>query len=130
MIQKESYVDIVDNTNGIFGRCIGLYKKKVVGLGGFLKISARKVKYINPLKPTNIKNICSHGKKYYSMVVRVNRVVHRKDGDMITFNSNGCILVSIEKSTINLLGSRVRCIVPYELREVSTKIVSLSKAVI
>jgi len=130
MIQKESYIDIVDNTNGIIGRCIGLYKKKVVGIGGYMKISARKVKYINPLKPTNIKNICSQGKKYYSMVVRINRTIHRKDGDMLCFNSNGCILVSIEKSSVNLLGTRVRCIVPYELRLISPKIVSLSKSVV
>lgn len=109
MIQKETYLNIIDNSGASIGKCIHVYtksKKKVARLGDFVKVSIRKFrkKGLIRVKKDNL---------YLGLVVQTKKNKQLKNGQSKNFNKNSIILLTPNKK---ILGTRVLNFIDYELR--------------
>ncbi|QED23198.1 uL14 family ribosomal protein [Candidatus Deianiraea vastatrix] len=119
-IQKETVVNVCDNSGAIVAQCIHVYSgKSSVGVGVLVKVSVKKVLPNGKLKK---------GAKFNAIVVRTRSLVSRDSGS-VSFSSNAVVLLN-EK--LEMTATRVFGPVPSELRRNPNclKIVSLSYEVV
>ena len=128
MIQKESRVDVADNSGAKVVSVIGVLRgstargrgtRRTAGVGDRVVCSVKKA-----LPNADIKA----GDKVFAVVVRTKSPTRREDGSYVRFDSNACVL--IEKDG-NPRGTRIFGAVARELREKNyMKIVSLASEVV
>ena len=128
MIQKESRIDVADNSGakvvnviGILGGSTARGKKtrRTAGIGDRIVCSVKKA-----LPNSDVKT----GDKVRAVIVRTRYPTRRADGSYVRFDSNACVLLD---EAGNPRGTRIFGAVARELREKNyMKIVSLASEVV
>lgn len=128
MIQKESRLDVADNSGakviqviGILGGSTarGRHARRTAGVGDRIVCSVKKA-----LPNADVKA----GDKVRAVVVRTKYPTRRNDGSYVRFDSNACVLIGDDG---NPRGTRIFGAVARELREKNyMKIVSLASEVV
>lgn len=128
MIQKESRIEVADNSGAKIAYVIGVlggstakgrFTRRTAGIGDRVVCSVKKA-----LPNSDIKA----GDKVKAVIVRTKYPTRRPDGSYVRFDSNACVLIDNEG---NPKGTRIFGAVARELREKNyMKIVSLASEVI
>jgi large subunit ribosomal protein L14 len=128
MIQKESRLDVADNSGakivaviGVLGGSTarGKFTRRSVGVGDRIVCSVKKA-----LPNADIKA----GDKVKAVIVRTRYPTRRDDGSYVRFDSNACVLIADDG---NPKGTRIFGAVARELRDKNyMKIVSLASEVV
>ncbi|WP_395460933.1 50S ribosomal protein L14 [Wolbachia endosymbiont (group B) of Ablattaria laevigata] len=119
MIQKNTLLEVADNSGARAVLCIGLLGgRKSASVGDTIVIST---KSINP------KGKVEKGKVYKAVVVRVKNSVKKSDGSVIRFSSNAVVLINDQGEP---LGTRVFGPVKKLLSGSFMKIMSLADEVL
>ncbi len=128
MIQKESRIEVADNSGAKIAYVIGVlggstakgrFTRRTAGIGDRVVCSVKKA-----LPNSDIKA----GDKVRAVIVRTKYPTRRPDGSYVRFDSNACVLIDNEG---NPKGTRIFGAVARELREKNyMKIVSLASEVI
>lgn len=128
MIQKESRIEVADNSGAKIAYVIGVlggstakgrFSRRSAGVGDRVVCSVKKA-----LPNSDIKA----GDKIKAVIVRTKYPTRRPDGSYVRFDSNACVLIDNEG---NPKGTRIFGAVARELREKNyMKIVSLASEVI
>lgn len=128
MIQKESRLDVADNS--------GAKEAMVIGIKGVSSASGRFTRVsmgIGDRVMCAVKDALPNGQvksgdKVEAVIVRVRAPTRRNDGSYVRFDSNACVLVDKDG---NPRGTRIFGAVARELREKNyVKIVSLATEVV
>ncbi|MGL4735231.1 MAG: 50S ribosomal protein L14 [Enterovibrio sp.] len=123
MIQMQSMLDVADNSGAKSVMCIKV-------LGG----SHRRYAHVGDVIVITVKDAIPRGKVkkgdvLKAVVVRTRKGVRRKDGSVIRFDKNACVLLN--KTTEQPIGTRIFGPVTRELRgDKFMKIVSLAPEVL
>lgn len=128
MIQKESRIEVADNSGakeamviGIMGvsTARGKFTRVAMGVGDKVLVAVKKA-----LPSGDVKS----GDKATAVIVRTKYPTRRSDGSYVRFDSNACVLIDAEG---NPRGTRIFGAVARELREKQyMKIVSLASEVV
>lgn len=128
MIQKESTIDVADNSGAKVVQVIGVlggstargrFTRRTAGVGDRIVCAVKK-----SLPNSDIKS----GDKVKAVIVRTKYPTRRGDGSYVRFDSNACVLIDPEG---NPRGTRIFGAVARELREKNyMKIVSLASEVV
>ncbi|HAW96073.1 MAG: 50S ribosomal protein L14 [Phycisphaerae bacterium] len=128
MIQKESRLEVADNSGakiaqviGVLGRTTarGRYSRPSMGVGDKVVCTVKKA-----LPNSDIKS----GDKVRAVIVRTKYPTRRADGSYVRFDSNACVIIGDDG---NPRGTRIFGAVARELREKNyMKIVSLASEVV
>ncbi|GBD04032.1 50S ribosomal protein L14 [bacterium HR19] len=122
MIQRETKVEVADNSGAKWGKCIGI-------LGG----SGKKYAYIGDIIVIAVKSAIpnskiSKGDVKKAVVVRTTKETRRKDGSYIRFDDNAVVIIN-DKGEPE--GTRVFGPIPREIREKGfVKIASLAPEIV
>ena len=128
MIQKESRLEVADNSGAKLAMVIGVlgcstasgkFTRPTMGIGDRIVVSIKKALPNGEVKA---------GDKAQAIIVRCKSPTRRDDGSYVRFDSNACVLVDEDG---NPKGTRIFGAVARELREKNfMKIVSLATEVI
>ncbi|MSR40746.1 MAG: 50S ribosomal protein L14 [Phycisphaerales bacterium] len=128
MIQKESRLEVADNSGAKLAMVIGVlgsstasgkFSRLTMGIGDRIVVSIKKALPNGEVKA---------GDKAQAIIVRCKSPTRREDGSYVRFDSNACVLVDEDG---NPKGTRIFGAVARELRERNfMKIVSLATEVI
>ena len=128
MIQKESRLEVADNSGAKLAMVIGVlgcstasgkFTRPTMGIGDRIGVSIKKALPNGEVKA---------GDKAQAIIVRCKSPTRREDGSYVRFDSNACVLVDEDG---NPKGTRIFGAVARELREKNfMKIVSLATEVI
>jgi large subunit ribosomal protein L14 len=128
MIQKESRIEVADNSGAKVVQVIGIlggstargrYTRRTAGVGDRVVCSVKRA-----LPNSDVKT----GDKVKAVVVRTRYPSRRGDGSYVRFDSNACVLIADDG---NPRGTRIFGAVARELRERNyMKIVSLASEVV
>ena len=128
MIQKESRLEVADNSGakiaqviGVLGRTTarGRYSRPSMGVGDKVVCTVKKA-----LPNSDIKS----GDKVRAVIVRTKYPTRRADGSYVRFDSNACVIIGDDGIP---RGTRIFGAVARELREKNyMKIVSLASEVV
>ena len=128
MIQKESHLEVADNSGAKVAAVIGVlgvstasgkFRRITLGIGDKVVCSVKKALPNGEVKA---------GDKVQAVIVRTKYPTRRDDGSYVRFDSNACVLIDKEG---NPRGSRIFGAVARELRERNyMKIVSLASEVV
>lgn len=120
MVQVQTALKVLDNSGGKDAHCIRvLGSRKVGSIGNIAVVSLRKITKAHKRQNKKV----AVGKVYRFLILQVRKEKQRFDGSFIKFGMNGGILLNNQNQPI---GSRIKCTVPVELRELaSLKAISL-----
>lgn len=122
MIQKESYLEVADNSGAKELQCIhiiGGTGKRYARLGDTIKCSVKKAIPGGSVKKGQVVN---------AVIVRTKKEFRRDDGSYIRFGDNAAVIISKEK---DMVGTRIFGPIARELRGKGfTKIISLAPEVL
>jgi len=122
MIQKESRLNVADNSGAKEVLCIGILggtKKRYARVGDQIVVSVKSVIPSSELKKGTVTK---------AVVVRTKKEIRRKDGSYIRFDDNAVVLIN---AAGELRGTRIFGPMPRELREEKyMKIISLAPEVL
>lgn len=128
MIQKESRIEVADNSGARVVQVIGIlggstargrYTRRTAGVGDRVVCAVKKA-----LPNADIKS----GDKVKAVVVRTRYPTRRDDGSYVRFDNNACVIIGDDG---NPKGTRIFGAVARELREKNyMKIVSLAPEVV
>jgi len=122
MIQRNSILNVADNSGAKKVKCIGMVgntKLKVAKIANIITVSVKEA-----LPNASIKK----GEVAEAVIVRTRQSIRRKDGTYIRFDDNAAVLITKEGEP---RGTRVFGPVARELREHEfTKIISLAPEVL
>ncbi len=128
MIQKESRLEVADNSGAKIAMVIGVLGSSTAR-GAFTRLSMG----VGDRVVCTVKKALPHadikaGDKVQAVIVRTKYPTRREDGSYVRFDSNACVLVDKEG---NPKGTRIFGAVARELRERNyMKIVSLATEVV
>ena len=118
MIQRESRLDVADNSGAKEVLCIGL-KSTYAYVGDVIKCVVKKAIPQGQVKKSDIVD---------AVIVRTKNHIKRKDGTVISFDKNAVVIINQDG---NPKGTRIFGPIPRELRDNGyMKIVSLAPEVI
>lgn len=120
MIQKESYLEVADNSGAKELQCIhivGSTKKKFAYLGDRIKCAVKKAIPGGLVKKGDVVD---------AVIVRTAKEFRREDGSYIRFGDNAAVIVKDN----DLIASRIFGPVAREIRKEFPKIVSLAPEVL
>ena len=121
MIQKETNLDVADNSGARRVQCIkvlGGAKRKYAHVGDIIVVSVKEAIPRGRVKKGNVMK---------AVVVRTAKDIRRADGSVIRFDRNAAVLINNQGEPI---GTRIFGPVPRELRARNMKIVSLAPEVL
>jgi large subunit ribosomal protein L14 len=122
MIQKETNLDVADNSGARRVQCIkvlGGAKRKYAHVGDIIVVSVKEAIPRGRVKKGNVMK---------AVVVRTAKDIRRADGSVIRFDRNAVVLINNQEEPI---GSRIFGPVPRELRARNhMKIISLAPEVL
>lgn len=128
MIQKESRMEVADNSGARLAMVIGVLGASTAR-GRFTRLSMSVGDRVRVAIKAAIPNgDVKSGDKALAVIVRVKYPVRRDDGSYVRFDSNACVLIDEDG---NPKGTRIFGAVARELREKNyMKIVSLASEVV
>jgi large subunit ribosomal protein L14 len=128
MIQKESRLEVADNSGAKIVQVIGILRGSTAR-GRFTRRTARVGdRVVCSVKKALPNSDIKSGDKVRAVVVRTCYPTRREDGSYVRFDSNACVLIGEDG---NPRGTRIFGAVARELREQNyMKIVSLASEVI
>jgi large subunit ribosomal protein L14 len=128
MIQKESRLEVADNSGAKIVQVIGILRGSTAR-GRFTRRTARVGdRVVCSVKKALPNSDIKSGDKVRAVVVRTRYPTRREDGSYVRFDSNACVLIGDDG---NPKGTRIFGAVARELREQNyMKIVSLASEVI
>jgi len=119
MIQNRSFLKLADNSGAKLVQCMKVYKTKKVVLGSLILVTVKQVRPRSKLKK---------GELYKAIVVRLNALISRKNGNHMKCSENAVVLLNAKGE---VYGTRLIGPVTNELRKKKlTKILSLTKFII
>lgn len=122
MIQKETRLDVADNSGAKEVMCIQVLKgsrSRYASVGDIIKVSVK-----NAIPKGKVKK----GEVCTAVVVRTSKEIRRPDGSAIRFDTNAAVLINKDNEPI---GTRIFGPVPRELRAKNfMKIISLAPEVL
>lgn len=121
MVQKESRLEVADNTGAKEALIIGIPRqlRKTVSVGEVVKVT---------IKKDTPNGTAKKGKVYNAVIIRTKGVVRREDGSYVSFDNNAAVLID---NNGNPIGTRVFGPVARELRAKNfMKIISLAPEVV
>lgn len=122
MIQEQTILNVADNSGARYVMCIkvlGGSRRRYASVGDIIKIT---------IKEAIPRGKVKKGEVLKAVVVRTKKNINRKDGSIVRFDSNSCVLLNNNEQPI---GTRVFGPITRELRiEKFMKIVSLAPEVI
>jgi len=122
MIQEETQLIVADNTGAKKVKCfrvLGGSKRRYASVGDIIVVSVRSAAPNSKVKKGSVSK---------AVVVRVAKEIHRKDGSLIRFDENACVLLD---DKLEMVGNRIFGPVARELRDKKyMKIVSLAPEVL
>lgn len=123
MIQKESYLEVADNSGARLLQCIhlvGSTGKRYARIGDIVKCSVK-----DAIPGKQVKK----GQVVTAVIVRTRKEFRRGDGSYIRFGDNAAVLIKgVDDPTP--LGTRIFGPVAREIRSISTEIPSLAYEVL
>lgn len=123
MIQKQSYLEVADNSGAKELQCIhiiGSTRKRFAFLGDLIVCSVKKAIPGGTVKKSEVVT---------ALIVRTAKEVRREDGSYIRFSENAAVIV--KKESTDPVGTRIFGPVAREIRSRGyTKIVSLAPEVL
>ena len=128
MIQKESRMEVADNSGARLAMVIGVLGASTER-GRFTRLSMSVGDRVRvAIKAASPNGDVKSGDKALAVIVRVKYPVRRDDGSYVRFDSNACVLIDEDG---NPKGTRIFGAVARELREKNyMKIVSLAPEVV
>ncbi|MEJ2669190.1 MAG: 50S ribosomal protein L14 [Gammaproteobacteria bacterium] len=124
MIQKETILEVADNSGAKKVRCIevlGGSRRRTARVGDVIRVS------VIAVKSAMQKGRVSKGEVYYAVVVRTKKGVRRPEGSALSFDDNAAVLLNNQKQ---MIGTRVFGPVTWNLRTDNfMKIISLAPEV-
>jgi len=127
MIQLKTMVNCIDNSGAAVVECIKVLRKKgPARIGDRIVVVVQKQRNFGPESVTNsgIANKVRRGDIRHAVVVRAKKEMQRRDGSVIKFDDNACVLINKSGDPI---GTRLNGIVGAELRNKHwSKILSLA----
>ncbi|MGD6858708.1 MAG: 50S ribosomal protein L14 [Enterobacteriaceae bacterium] len=122
MIQEQSKLKVADNSGGKLAKCIkvlGGSKRRYANIGDIIKVS---------LKEAIPRGKVKKGEVFFAVIIRTRNGLKRKDGSIIRFDDNACVLLNDQFLPI---GTRIFGPVTRELKvEKFIKIMSLANEVL
>ena len=119
MIQDRSFLKLPDNSGAKLVQCIKVYKSKKAIIGSVLLVAVKQTRMQSKLKK---------GELYKAILVRLNILVSRKNGNYLKCSENAVVLLNAKNE---FFGTRVIGPITNELRKKKlTKILSLAKFII
>ena len=122
MIQKESVLNVADNSGAKKVQCIGTLgnsKQRYATIGDVITVAVKDAIPNSPIKKKTVTK---------AIIVRTRKEIRRRDGSYVNFDENAVVLVD---QNLNPRGTRVFGPVARELREKDyLKIVSLAPEVV
>tara|TARA_B110001450_G_scaffold195174_1_gene183493 strand:- start:1010 stop:1369 length:360 start_codon:yes stop_codon:yes gene_type:complete len=119
MIQNRSFLKLADNSGAKLVQCIKVYKTAKVEVGSMVLVSIKQIRTQSKLKK---------GELYKAIVVRLNNLTSRKNGNYIRCSENAVVLLNTKN---DFYGTRLIGPITNELRKKKlTKILSLTKFII
>tara|TARA_B110000459_G_scaffold188325_1_gene221435 strand:- start:196 stop:555 length:360 start_codon:yes stop_codon:yes gene_type:complete len=119
MIQNRSFLKLADNSGAKLVQCIKVYKTAKVEVGSMVLVSIKQIRTQSKLKK---------GELYKAIVVRLNNLTSRKNGNYIRCSENAVVLLNTKD---DFYGTRLIGPITNELRKKKlTKILSLTKFII
>jgi large subunit ribosomal protein L14 len=119
MIQNRSFLKLADNSGAKLVQCIKVYKTTKIEVGSMVLVSIKQIRTQSKLKK---------GELYKAIVVRLNNLISRKNGNYIRCSENAVVLLN---SKNDFYGTRLIGPITNELRKKKlTKILSLTKFII
>lgn len=111
MIQKGTYLKVIDNSGAQWAACIKVSKgfnKRYATIGDIITVSIKNIRS-NRVKISKVKqgDVCK------AVVIRVRQVTAIYTGDMFSFFENTCILLNKQQKNI---GTRIFGIIPKSFR--------------
>jgi len=130
MIQLKTMLNCIDNSGAAVVECVAVMRKKIqhATIGDRIIVVVQKQKSFGPETPggssLSIANKVRRGDIRHAVVVRARKEQRRKDGSLIRFDDNACVLINKNGDPI---GTRLSSIVGAELRDKKwSKILSLA----
>lgn len=124
MLQRESIVQVVDNTWATVAKVIGIpgSNKRQVSIGDIVNVAIQKASPASSLKAWQV---CK------ALIVRTKKEMRRTDGTYIRFGDNAVVIMDIDaKWEIKPKGKRVSGPLPKELREKYKTVTNIAEEVI
>ena len=124
MLQRESLVNVIDNTWALQAKVIGMIgtMEKEVGIGDIVTVSIQKSSPTSTLRPGQVSK---------ALIVRTKKEMKRADGTYIRFGDNAVIILDIDtKWAMKPKGKRVFWPVPKELRTHYKEVTNIAQEVI
>ncbi|ETI19445.1 ribosomal protein L14 [Cladophialophora carrionii CBS 160.54] len=130
MIQLKTMLNCIDNSGAAVVECVAVMRKQrqAARIGDRIIVVVQKQKSFGPETPggssLSIANKVRRGDIRHAVVVRARKEERRKDGGLIRFDDNACVLINKNGDPI---GTRLSSIVGAELRDKKwSKILSLA----
>ncbi|EXJ92929.1 50S ribosomal protein L14 [Capronia epimyces CBS 606.96] len=130
MIQLKTMLNCIDNSGAAVVECVAVMRKKIqhATIGDRIIVVVQKQRSFGPENPggssLGITNKVRRGDIRHAVVVRAKKEVQRKDGSLIRFDDNACVLINKNGDPI---GTRLSSVVGSELRDKKwSKILSLA----
>ncbi|KAF2159414.1 hypothetical protein M409DRAFT_30164 [Zasmidium cellare ATCC 36951] len=131
MIQLKTMMNVIDNSGAAVAECIKVLKmKRAARIGDRIIIVVQKQRNFGPESgpggsvSVSAANKVRRGDIRHAVVVRTRKKVQRKDGSVVSFDDNACVLINKGGEPI---GSRLNGVVGAELRDKKwSKILSLA----
>lgn len=124
MLQRETIVQVVDNTWATVAKIIGIpgSNKRQVWIGDIVNVAIQKASATASLKAWEV---CK------ALVVRTKKEIGRTDGTYIRFGDNAVVIMDIDaKWEMKPKGKRVSGPLPKELREKYKTVTNIAEEVI
>lgn len=125
MIQKETFLNVIDNSGGRVVKCIHVYKGRTGNIGDKILISMQKIKNKKKLSKLKIENHVL----YKGLIIQTKKGILRNDGSKLVFNKNTIVLLT--KLNEKMIGTRILCPLVKELKNKKfMKILTVSSKII
>ena len=124
MLQRESIVQVIDNTWAIVAKIIGIpgSNKRQVFVGDIVNVAIQKATPMSSLKAWQV---CK------ALIVRTKKEMRRSDGTYIRFGDNAVVIMDIDtKWEMKPKWKRVSGPLPKELRDVYKTVTNIAEEVI
>jgi len=124
MLQRESIVQVVDNTWATVAKVIGIpgSNKRQAFLGDIVNVAIQKSSPSSSLRPGSVAK---------ALIVRTKKEIRRPDGTYIRFGDNAVVIMDIDaRWEIKPKGKRISGPLPKELREKYKTVTNISEEVI
>ncbi|KAK9449852.1 mitochondrial 54S ribosomal protein uL14m [Limtongia smithiae] len=130
MIYLKTILNVIDNSGASLVECVNVFgkgSKTAARVGDKIVVVVQQLRNARLLAQTSATNRVQRGDVRHAVIVRTKKEFMRKDGTVVRFDDNACVLVNQQNEPV---GSRVMGVVAREVQRKYAKIVSLAPKVI